>query len=192
MREEGGLSQKDAREKIIAASIKVFSKYGFFKTPVQLIAREAGVSKGLIFWYFRSKDELITAVAIKSLPADIMDYCLGTGRKGADLLICIGEKYIEKYSDETYKNLLLHTLSIEALYSNVREKVRELCETYVSKTARRVYGEDTPKNRTAIRAFFGGLLCYILRPPTDMPGEEYVKNLVELLAPQDTGRREQK
>lgn len=186
LREKQDISQEDVRERIIAASMKVFSKQGFFKAPVKLIALEAGVSKGLIFWYFRSKDELIIEVALRSLPADVMDYCLRSKKRGSKLLFCLGEKYLEKYSNEMFKNLLLHTLSAETVYPRVREEVRKICENYVKKVAIRVYGQDNQKTRTAIRAFFGGLLCYILRPPTDISVKEYVKNLVELLSPENS------
>ncbi|MET1102405.1 MAG: TetR/AcrR family transcriptional regulator [Pyrodictiaceae archaeon] len=176
-------SQEDVRERIIAASMKVFSKYGFFKAPVKLVAMEAGVSKGLVFWYFRRKDELIVEVALRSLPAEVIEQCIKSGGKGKELLRCIGRKYLEKYRNEMYKNLLLHTLAAEAVYPRVREEVRKICENYTREVALRVYGEDSPRTRTAIRAFFGGLLCYVLRPPMDIKGEEYVENLIKLIAP---------
>ena len=37
------------KERIILAAMKVFSRIGFFKAPVHLIAEEAEVSKDLVF-----------------------------------------------------------------------------------------------------------------------------------------------
>lgn len=45
-------------ERILAAARKHFSKYGYQKTNTDEIAKEAGVSKGLIFHYFGKKQVL--------------------------------------------------------------------------------------------------------------------------------------
>jgi AcrR family transcriptional regulator len=50
---------EDQRKRIIEAAMDIFAEFGFFRAPTQLIAMRAGVSKGLIFWYFKGKDELI-------------------------------------------------------------------------------------------------------------------------------------
>jgi len=46
------------REKIIEAAAKCFSERGYTKTTMDKIAEEAGVSKGTLYWYFKSKEEL--------------------------------------------------------------------------------------------------------------------------------------
>ncbi len=140
------------------------------------------VSKGLVFWYFRSKDELILEVAHRSLPADVIKKCLEEELRGADLLRCIGRRYLDKYRDPELKNLLLHTLSSETIYPRIREEVRSICEELVRKVAVRVFGSSDAGSRVAIRSFFGGLLCYVLRPPPDISPEEYVEHLVHLTA----------
>ncbi len=172
---------EDVREKIVKASMKVFSKYGFFKAPVAMIAEEAGVSKGLVFWYFRRKDDLILEVAFRSLPLDVAQKCLSQKLRGAKLLECIGEKYLEKYSDPVLRNLLLHTIASETVYPQVRRKIKKLCERVLRKVALEAYGEDTVEARVAVRTFFGSLLCYILRPPKDISGREYLNNLMKIL-----------
>jgi AcrR family transcriptional regulator len=173
--------EQDVRERIIRAAMKVFSQYGFFKAPVKLIAMEAGVSKGLIFWYFRSKDELILEVACRALPSDVVKQCVERGLEREDLLKCIGLNYLSKYEDPVYKNLLLHALSAETIYPSIREGIRNICEDYVKQVASRVYGAVDERARTRIRAFLGALMCYSLRPPSDIPKEKYVEYLLELL-----------
>ncbi|EGG35415.1 TetR/AcrR family transcriptional regulator [Paenibacillus sp. HGF5] len=48
----------ERKEQIMRAAIKVFSKRGIFGTKMSMIAAEAGVSHGLLYHYFKSKDEL--------------------------------------------------------------------------------------------------------------------------------------
>lgn len=46
------------REKIMAAGLKLFSQKGFSMTGIKDIAQTAGISTGLIYRHFSSKDEL--------------------------------------------------------------------------------------------------------------------------------------
>ncbi|HPT33192.1 MAG: helix-turn-helix domain-containing protein [Dethiobacteria bacterium] len=52
-------SKLDAKERIINASIKLFSQKGYDATRVNEIADEAGVTKALIYYYFKSKEEIL-------------------------------------------------------------------------------------------------------------------------------------
>ena len=49
----------DRKEKIVQASMQLFVERGFHNTSTRIIAEEAGVSEGLIFRHFRSKDSLL-------------------------------------------------------------------------------------------------------------------------------------
>ncbi len=48
----------ERREQIKKAALKVFSRRGLVGTKISMIAKEAGVSQGLTYRYFQSKDEL--------------------------------------------------------------------------------------------------------------------------------------
>lgn len=48
----------EKREKILRAGYRVFAQSPYRKCPVQEIADEAGISKSLLFHYFRNKKEL--------------------------------------------------------------------------------------------------------------------------------------
>jgi AcrR family transcriptional regulator len=47
---------------VIAAALKLFSSNGYSRTTLNMIAAEAGFSRGPIYWHFRNKDELFEAV----------------------------------------------------------------------------------------------------------------------------------
>jgi AcrR family transcriptional regulator len=72
---------EDRREQIIDAAISVFSRKGFSRTINQDIAREAGITPGLIYHYFENKDDLLQAIAetrsplrlIRSLPPEVLE-----------------------------------------------------------------------------------------------------------------------
>jgi len=47
---------------ILETSLRLFAQKGFHNTSIDQIAREAGISKGLIYNYFNSKEELLQEV----------------------------------------------------------------------------------------------------------------------------------
>lgn len=46
----------------MASALELFAEHGFGSTSVKAIAQRAGVSPGLIYTYFPSKDDLLRAV----------------------------------------------------------------------------------------------------------------------------------
>src|SRR5437588_11682086 len=49
----------DKRRQILDAAVRVFARQGFHATRVADIADEAGVAYGLVYHYFRSKDQVL-------------------------------------------------------------------------------------------------------------------------------------
>ena len=49
----------DKRRQILDAAVRVFARQGFHSTRVADIADEAGVAYGLVYHYFRSKDQVL-------------------------------------------------------------------------------------------------------------------------------------
>lgn len=52
----------ERREQIKQTALKIFARRGYVGTKTSMIAAEAGISEGLIFRYFKSKDELFTTL----------------------------------------------------------------------------------------------------------------------------------
>jgi TetR/AcrR family fatty acid metabolism transcriptional regulator len=53
---------EDKRRHLLDAAVRVFARKGFHATRVGDIAEEAGVAHGLLYHYFKSKDEVLEAV----------------------------------------------------------------------------------------------------------------------------------
>ena len=54
--------QADRRRQILAAAVKVFAEKGFHASRVSDIAEEAGIAYGLVYHYFKSKEELLETI----------------------------------------------------------------------------------------------------------------------------------
>jgi AcrR family transcriptional regulator len=53
----------ERRSQITESAIKVFARQGFANTRMEDVAAESGLSKGLLYFYFKSKEEIISAIA---------------------------------------------------------------------------------------------------------------------------------
>src|SRR5580692_10116975 len=53
---------RDKRERILRAAVKVFAKKGFYDARVSAVAKAAGVADGTIYLYFESKDALLLSL----------------------------------------------------------------------------------------------------------------------------------
>lgn len=49
----------DKKELLLNAAMNLFSERGFHATPTSVISKEAGVSAGILFHYFKTKNDLI-------------------------------------------------------------------------------------------------------------------------------------
>ena len=60
--------RKDARpSELLDAAYELFVEHGYAATRVEAVAQRAGVSKGTLFLYFTSKEELFKAVIHETL-----------------------------------------------------------------------------------------------------------------------------
>jgi TetR/AcrR family transcriptional regulator, repressor for uid operon len=55
----------DRRTQILDAAVICFAKHGFHQTSMHDISAEAGISVGLIYRYFKNKEEVIAAMAAR-------------------------------------------------------------------------------------------------------------------------------
>src|SRR5436190_10792446 len=64
--------QEDKRRLILDAAVRVFARKGYHASRVGDIAEEAGVAHGLLYHYFRSKDELLETI-FRETWRDVLD-----------------------------------------------------------------------------------------------------------------------
>jgi AcrR family transcriptional regulator len=63
---------EDRREQIIDAAMRVFAQKGFARATNRDVAREAGITTGLIYYYFTSKEDLLKAALEERSPVQVM------------------------------------------------------------------------------------------------------------------------
>ncbi len=63
---------EDRRDQIIDAAMCIFAQKGFARATNKDIAREAGITPGLIYYYFESKEALLKAIIETRSPAQLI------------------------------------------------------------------------------------------------------------------------
>jgi AcrR family transcriptional regulator len=63
---------EDRREQIIDAAMRVFAQKGYTEATNKDIAREAGITPGLIYYYFESKEALLNAILETRSPLQVI------------------------------------------------------------------------------------------------------------------------
>ena len=59
--------RQEKRELILDTALEVFATHGFHGTSISMIAKHAGIAKGLLYNYFKSKEDLLRAIIDEGL-----------------------------------------------------------------------------------------------------------------------------
>ncbi|MDZ7771294.1 MAG: TetR/AcrR family transcriptional regulator [Balneolaceae bacterium] len=83
--EQNQVLREETRSSIRQAAFPLFARQGFTQTPVSAIAEEAGISKGLIYHYFDSKEAILESIfeelaAMSDQAMDFPDHLPPAGR----------------------------------------------------------------------------------------------------------------
>lgn len=85
------------RGQIMGAAIACFAEKGYHKTSMRDICKQAELSAGAVYHYFKSKDEIITAVA--EAGQEMNRHMFESARETSDGINTRVEKNIDNYRD---------------------------------------------------------------------------------------------
>ena len=123
---------EEKRNRIINAGFKVFAKNSYKKSPVGEIAEEAGISKSLLFFYFKNKKELylfLFKTAEEETRNALMETNVYSGDGIFDIMyngLLVKANMMRKYPD-------MRNFSIKAYFEkdpDVAKEVRKIIEPY--------------------------------------------------------------
>jgi len=68
--------KEEAKNRIVSAANQVFAEKGYRQATMDDVAKKIGVSKGALYLYFASKEELFEAICRRSASARV--HCIST------------------------------------------------------------------------------------------------------------------
>ncbi len=107
--------KKQRRSTIIQAAEKLFISRGFETTTMEQIANESEYSKGTLYNYYKSKDELFLAIGIKaySLIINYSTEFIEKEKPGLKQLMAVGYAYYEFTKDNPNYASIFHDIGLK-------------------------------------------------------------------------------
>jgi TetR/AcrR family fatty acid metabolism transcriptional regulator len=93
----------DKRQLILDSAIKVFADKGYQGTRISDIAREAEIAYGLVYHYFKNKEDILDAIFVERWGGFIeaVEAVAGDGRPLAERLLSIAEIILSSYRERS-------------------------------------------------------------------------------------------
>jgi TetR/AcrR family transcriptional regulator len=164
------------RARILDAAVRQFSENGLAGARTEQIAEDAGVNKALLYYYFRSKDELYTA-ALESVAEGVrssgMAVLEADASAGERFLLSVLNHFDRIHTNPGFQSLMqqemvrlhrgeVHALTplVERVFRPLMERMRQVLEEGIAS------GELIPVDPSQIRyAALGANVFYFLSAP---------------------------
>ncbi|HYM19389.1 MAG TPA: TetR/AcrR family transcriptional regulator [Candidatus Kapabacteria bacterium] len=118
-------SEEIRKQQILTATAKCIARYGYHETSVDTIAKESKLSKGAIYWYYNSKEEVLVALSEWRWKQNI-DYVrvLASGSKTfKQFLKALIDASAHYMKTATYEHRTIHELNAMAMANAALNKV---------------------------------------------------------------------
>mgnify|MGYP001822734140 CR=1 FL=1 len=177
--------REEKRSLIMSVALELFSREGFHSASISKIASRAGISKGLMYNYFDSKEDLIREIIGEGL--DRLFVMLDPNKDGI-VTRAEMEDFIEKMFDVMKSNTQYWTLYFSLMlqrpvFSLVHDKIEKIYSNYIPMLSKyfETLGHEDPLTDAFI---FGGLLDGIafsfIANPEEYPYEKVKRRLIQL------------
>jgi len=155
----------DKRRLILDAAVRVFSHRGFNQCRVSDIADEAGVAYGLVYHYFRSKDEVLDTLFLErwNVMLEVIRDIDGRDISARDKLLAITSFIVDSYrhDPDLMKVIIVEvTRAANSFGQTHLEKIREaygMIAAIVAKAQEDGTFKDTVSAEFAAMAFYGAI-----------------------------------
>jgi AcrR family transcriptional regulator len=120
------------KDQILDAASEVFAEKGVHETRMDDIVEKSGLSKGSLYWYFKSKDEIVLHIfeRIFSREFEELENMVDSSESAAERLI----HFADRTSDDVKRMLRLIPLAYEFMGWAFRKKyVQEAFKLYINK-----------------------------------------------------------
>jgi AcrR family transcriptional regulator len=165
------------RERILAAAQSCFVSRGFHAASMATIAHTAGMSPGLIYRYFESKNAIILAIIKRQLEGARRD--IATLQSDTDFVSLVSDLFARWQSDDPELMSPALMLDMTAEASRVPQIAQALADSdevtgtdfhaWLTRTARsqgrELTADDASARIFALRCLIGGLAIRAIREP---------------------------
>lgn len=187
--------EKEIRKSaILKAARKLFFERGFKSVTVESIAKKAELSKGAVYLYFKSKDEIYSQILLNDIDKfheKVAGLCKNGG-SAADMLIRLSIVYVDFFLKDRELFRILITFMLHANHSNLPEDL----QTHIIKSTNQTvdiiekvfqYGIENGefssslnvrKIRNALWGFLNGVVSLYIFVSAEARREELIRSTI--------------
>lgn len=174
-----------SRARILEHALRLFARHGYERTSVKMIAEAAGISQGLLYNYFESKDALLRALFEESMADVLASFAAADAEPDPRLRV---ERLIRASFDIVRDHLPFWRLSygvrmqaavLEGLGARIHEwaaAIRATLERYVSEAG----AANPPIDAAVLFALIDGVSQHYALDPEHYPLDEVADRIVAL------------
>lgn len=124
--------ETERKNQIIKAAAYLFSIYGYEKTSVDQIAKRARVSKGTIYWYFRSKLDILFTITDQEIQTKQQQIIQITWNKyGPEAFWKIHKEVCNSLENQSEKNSIQRQLvDLSRRYPEIKKKLLQYYKSW--------------------------------------------------------------
>ncbi|MCU0369807.1 MAG: TetR/AcrR family transcriptional regulator [Bacteroidales bacterium] len=169
---------------IMQTALELFANEGYYLTSISRIAKKAGISKGLMYNYFNSKEELVLALIDKSI--EKLTESIDPDQDGflteAEFEFHVNENFRILVENTDYWKLYFSMMMQPAVFKLVTGKFPDLLPHYkdVIEDYFRRKGVPDPKiEATCFDAMLDGIFLNYVMNPSGFPLENIRKTIIK-------------
>jgi len=177
--------RESKRNLIMKSALKLFACHGFFDTTINMISKDAGISKGLMYNYFKSKEELLRTVVLQGINKFLVLFDPdhdGVLTK-SELKYFIEETFRTIQNDLQFWKIYFSILSQPQVLKIVGNKFWEIINP-VFKMLEDYFKKNNVNNPEIETKFFvamiDGICIHYILDPDNFPFEEIKQKVIEL------------
>jgi TetR/AcrR family fatty acid metabolism transcriptional regulator len=182
----------ERRNQILDAAERVFARHGVAASRMEQIVEESDLSKGAIYWYFKSKDEIIGASLERMFKRSLLDVeeQIKSERPIVERIMAVARSETEQLRNaRQLAGVELEAYAMAARDRSMGERATIFFEAYIDSFARLIQdgitkGELRPADPrklaiTGIALFEGLRLLWVVNPDLDF--EELLDHAAALM-----------
>lgn len=183
---------RESRDELLAAALRVFARRGYRQAGVDEIAAEAGYSKGVVYWHFSSKEELLLALIDERIDAPMREMValLESAPPERDMSLEAARAFARQLDsqrdvlvlDREYWSIALRDPELRTRYAERQSELREVLGRALEARARHLGTPDLPMSTQDVARVVLGIIAGLTVDELIEPGSVRPELLGETLA----------
>jgi AcrR family transcriptional regulator len=177
--------RESKRNLILETALELFGSEGYYPTSISKIAKKAGISKGLIYNYFESKEDIIKSIMIKGFDdlLNIFDPNKDGTLTKEEIRFFIEQLFMIMHKDLHFWKLYFMVFMqppvlklVEKQFSELIHRSLDMMENYF-----RSRGYKDPRcEAILLGAIFDGIGFHMVMDPENFPVDKIRKRIIEM------------